>query len=418
MGSATFFDAFDALAIAFVLPVLAVAWKLTPAQIGYLIGAGFAGQLVGALVFGWLAERIGRVRVASITVGIFALASLACAAAPSFGVLLTLRLIQGLGLGGEVPAAAAYVNELAPSKGRGRFFMIYELLFPAGLLTAAVLGTWLVPTLGWEAMFIIGGLPAVLVLFMRRILPESPRWLASKGRTKEAEIAFTRLYPGAKMPAVALAPMKAPEGRFHIWRGLFEGIYMRRTLAIWVLWVCAFVLTYGITTWLPTIYRTVFKLPLAESLQYGLITNVAGFFGALCCAFLIDRIGRKPWFTWSFLCGGIALACLYVQGSGGAISVLVGASISYFFIASCATALYLYTPELYPTRVRALGISVASAWLRLASAAGPIIVGSIVADGGLNGVFGVFAILAFVGSLATVILNVETNGRILEEVSP
>ncbi|MDM0067036.1 MFS transporter [Variovorax sp. J31P207] len=319
MGTATFFDAFDALAIAFVLPVLVGAWKLSPGEIGALIGAGFAGQLVGALLFGWFAERIGRVRVASITVGIFAVASLACAAAPSFGVLVALRVIQGLGLGGEVPAAAAYVNELAPSKGRGRFFMLYELLFPAGLLAAAFLGTWVVPTFGWQAMFVIGGLPAVMVLFMRRLLPESPRWLVSKGRIEEAKAVLTRLYPGEDIPPMALT--SATEERPRLWRELFAGIYLRRTLAIWALWICAYVLTYGVTTWLPTIYRTVFKLSLETSLQYGLITTFAGFLGSVFCAFLIDRVGRKPWFMWGFLLGAIGMALLYLQGAGDATAV-------------------------------------------------------------------------------------------------
>lgn len=133
---------------------------------------------------------------------------------------------------------------------------------------------------------------------------------------------------------------------------------------------------------------------------------------------LIDRVGRKPWFTWCFLFGGLSMAALYFHGAGTALAVVIGASASYFFIGSCATALYLYTPELYPTRVRALGVSTASAWLRLASGAGPVIVGSMLTNGGLNNVFGLFAILALLGMVVTLVLNVETTGRALEEVSP
>ena len=164
IGVATFFDAFDALAIAFVLPVLVPAWKLNGPQIGLLISAGYLGQLGGALFFGWIAERYGRITAMFWSILIFAIMSLACALAWDYQSLVGARIIQGFGLGGEVPVAATYISELARAKGRGRFVLLYELVFPIGLVAAGFMGAWIVPRFGWQWMFVIGALPAFVAM--------------------------------------------------------------------------------------------------------------------------------------------------------------------------------------------------------------------------------------------------------------
>src|SRR5262249_52063415 len=163
IGTATFFDAFDALAIAYVLPVLIRLWKLGPLEIGNLISIGYVGQLVGALFFGWLAERRGRMLALQLSVALYSVFSLLAAFSWSYGSLFAFRTIQGIGLGGEVPVAAAYISELSRARGRGRFVLLYELAFAIGLVAAAVLGNLIVPTLGWQAMFLIGAIPALLI---------------------------------------------------------------------------------------------------------------------------------------------------------------------------------------------------------------------------------------------------------------
>ena len=140
MGSATFFDAFDALSLAFVLPVLVRLWGISAVQIGWLIAVGYLGQLAGALVFGALAERYGRVPSAAGATALMSVMSIACALAGNFPVLLLLRLIQGIGVGGEVPVAAVYINELSRARGRGRFFLLYEMIFPIGLMVTGQIG--------------------------------------------------------------------------------------------------------------------------------------------------------------------------------------------------------------------------------------------------------------------------------------
>src|ERR1043166_9054260 len=156
VGVATFFDAFDALAIASVLPVIVPLWKLTPPQIGFLISAGFLGQLVGALLFGWIAERYGRMTAMIWSIALFAVMSLVCAFAWDYNSLLVFRTIQGIGLGGEVPVAAVFISELTRAQGRGRFVLLYELVFPIGLVAVRLASFWVVPKLGWQWMFYIG----------------------------------------------------------------------------------------------------------------------------------------------------------------------------------------------------------------------------------------------------------------------
>ena len=136
IGSATFFDAYTVLAIAYAMPVLAREWNLTPGQIGAIISAGYLGQFFGALFFGWLAERIGRLNVLLITVVVFTSMDLACLFAWNATSMMAFRFFQGIGTGGEVPVASAYMNEFVSAKRRGRFFLLYEVLFLFGLLSA------------------------------------------------------------------------------------------------------------------------------------------------------------------------------------------------------------------------------------------------------------------------------------------
>lgn len=435
MGSATFFDAFDVLAIAYVLPTLVGVWKLTPRTIGVLISSSFMGQIVGALFFGWLAERIGRLRCAKITIAVYSVMSIFCAFSWNVSSLLVFRTIQGIGLGGEVPVAAAYINELSRAQGRGKFFLIYELIFPIGLVGASLLGFWMVPAFGWRSMFLIGGLPAVLVLvlFLKNILPESPRWLISKGRLDEAEEIVQEMEKGAALPALSdpaisfpdtpaaagaeISPTHASALPGASWMDLFRGIYRRRTFLVWCIWITTYFVTYGINTWLPAIFRTYYKYSIADALRNGVIINVAGLAGAFACAMLVDRVGRKMWFILAYTLGAIPLIVIWLRGARNPREVILLVAISFVFISANSMLVYLYTTEIYPTRLRTLGTGAASAWLRVASAAGPAIVGFTLAGFGVGGVFLLFGVITLVGA-AISSGTVETRNRTLEEISP
>jgi len=422
IGTATFFDAFDALAVAYILPVIVPLWGLSAPQAGILISAGYFGQLLGALFFGWVAQRYGRLNALLISIGTFSILSLACAFSWDYNSLLAARVFQGFGLGGEVPVAATYIGELANARGRGRFVLLFELVFPCGILAASLLGLWLVPSFGWQSMFFVGALPSLLVLFLQRLLPESPRWLAARGRNAEAEAALrvvergTERALGRKLPPPELAvraPRKAPS-----WADVFGPIYLRRTLVVWVIWFATYFVNYGLATWMPTLYRTIFHLPLGTALRYQLITNVLTLFSSFACAMLIDLTGRRAWFVAAFTGSAASLLALWYLGPSSAERVLVLGTLSNMCVGTMSLAVYLYTPELYPTRSRALGVGTATAWLRLASIIGPNIVGVLVAESGLRFVFLAFGFVAITAAVIVGLFAVETKGRVLEEISP
>src|SRR5262249_31649111 len=151
----------------------------------------------GALMFGALAERYGRIPSIAAATALMSVMGIACAFAGGFATLFTLRLIQGVGVGGEMPVAAVYINELSKARGRGRFFLLYELIFPIGLMMTGQAGALLVPSLGWQVMFLIGGIPGLIVTALLLRLPESPRWLIGTGRLSEAERVLEEIERGS-----------------------------------------------------------------------------------------------------------------------------------------------------------------------------------------------------------------------------
>ncbi|WP_431878935.1 MFS transporter [Amycolatopsis sacchari] len=422
IGTATFFDAYTVLVIAFAMPKLVTEWHLTPAWVGLILSAGYVGQFAGAILFGWLAERVGRLRTLLITIVLFVSMDIACLFAWSGASMLVFRFLQGIGTGGEVPVASAYINEFVGARKRGRFFLLYEVIFPVGLLFAGLAGYFLVPEFGWRALFVVGLVPAVLMIPLRAFMPESPRWLAAKGKFDRADKVVTMLEreavkEGKPLPDPVPRPVTAPAAGAG-WRELFRGIYLKRTLMLWALWITVYVINNGLATWLPTLYRQVFDLPLQTSLLYGWITSAVGVVASVLCALYIDKVGRKRWYAIAFLAATVPLVILTALGATTATQVVVLAPIAYAILQTIAFSLYLYSAELYPTRLRAVGTGFGSAWLRAASSAGPLLVGFVVAGLGIRYVFAAFAVVALVGGLVTIRHAVETKGRVLEELSP
>ena len=423
VGIATFFDGYTVLAIAFAMPSLISEWKITPTEVGLIISAGYVGQLFGAVLFGSLAEKIGRLKTLFITIVLFVSMDMACLFAWSAASMMVFRFLQGVGTGGEVPVASAYINEFIGAEKRGRFFLLYEVIFPIGLMFAGMAGYFLVPIYGWKAMFIVGLIPSVLTIPLRWLMPESPRWLASKGRTAEADAVVKSLEDDATRRGVVLRepvarPLDSRATARSDWRELFKGIYLKRTFMIWGLWTCVYMINNGLITWLPTLYKQVFQLPLQTSLAYGWITSGVGVIASIVCALLIDKVGRKRWYATAFLVGTVPLLTLTWLGATSATEVLILVTATYAALQTIAFSLYLYSAELYPTRLRAVGTGFGSAWLRAGSSIGPIMVGWIVGDFGIRYVFTALAAVALVGGLTTLLFAIETKGRVLEELSP
>jgi len=423
IGSATFFDAYTVLVIAFAMPKLVTEWNLTPAWVGAILSAGYVGQFVGAIVFGWVAERIGRMPTLLITIVLFVAMDVACLFAWGGMSMLVFRFFQGIGTGGEVPVASAYINEFVGARKRGRFFLLYEVIFPVGLLFAGLAGYFLVPQFGWRALFVVGLIPALLMIPLRVLMPESPRWLASKGKLEKADKVVSLLEreavkEGKPLPEPVVRPVDPRATATSDWRELFRGLYLKRTLMIWALWITVYMVNNGLVTWLPTLYQQVFKLPLQTSLLYGWITSAVGVVASVLCALYIDKVGRKRWYAIAFVAATVPLVILTALGATTATQVVILAPIAYAILQTIAFSLYLYSAELYPTRLRAVGTGFGSAWLRAASSVGPLIVGFVVADLGIRYVFATFAVVALIGGLVTMRFAIETKGRVLEELSP
>jgi MFS transporter, putative metabolite:H+ symporter len=424
VGTATFFDGYTTLAIAFVLPVLSKQWQLTPAEIGWIISSGYIGQLLGALTCSWLAERFGRLKVLTATIVVYTLMSFLCIFSWNATSLIAFRFVQGIGTGGEVPVASAYINEFAAAKRRGRFFLLYEVLFVVGLSFAAVLGYFLVPVFGWQSLFYAGLLPAVLTLPMRMLLPESPRWLISKGRVAEAATITRRLETeveasGKKLAAPSPVPVQPTNHEPRAgWSELFSVTYRKRTIMLWTLWFTSYMVNNGLVTWLPTLYTNMFDVPLQSALAYGFATNIFGVVTSILCAMYIDRVGRRRWYIAAFFLGTAPLLALFALGAKSAIEVLILATLGYGIVQTITFSLYLYTAELYPTRIRAIGSGAGSAWLRIGSSVGPLIVARVVAISNINWVFFAFALILAIGGMVCMTMAIETRQRVLEELSP
>jgi MFS family permease len=422
IGCATFFDGFDVIAIAATLPMLIAKWGLVPSQIAFLIGAGSVGQLIGALLFPALAERYGRVRAVAWSSGIIGVTSIACGFAPSYITFVALRAVQGIGIGGELPVAAAYISEITRAHGRGRFVLLYEIIFPIGLLVSNALGAWLVPIFGWQIVYYIGGIPLILFFVLRRLVPESPRWLGQRGRMDEAAQSLARFEasvagPLPPLPAADAAEVERLAARHpkRTVRDLFGPLYLKRTIAVAMLWMTCGVIQYGLLTWLPTIYKVVYHAPLQLALNLTVGASVLGVVGSLICALVVDKVGRKPVINVSFVLCAMALvaAAVFHQSSVYVVGALC--ALSFGLLGCGFITAYVYTPELYPTSVRALGCGVASAWLKIAAIAAPALVSKTITTNISIAFYGFGAVL-FLAAVVIHLLGIETKGQVLEHL--
>jgi len=416
------FDAFDAVAIAFVLPVLVVQWHLTPGEVGLLISVGYLGQLIGALIMGSAAERFGRLPTFRASLLIIALFSFSSVFAWGLGIFLVLRFLQGVGLGGEVPVAATYLNELSPAKNRGRIIFTLQSGFSLGTVVTGIIAVWIIPKYGWQSMFLIGSLPIVLAAILPRLAPESPRWLAANGQIREADRVVAQMESHLSSEARAkLPPLEVttpPLRKRPSFTQLFTDGLAARTIGVWIIACCTSLTGYGLIAWMPTLYRTEYQLPVETALRYGMTSNAVGFAATFVGIMLIDYIGRRLTFMLGFF--GSAVPMLYLAYAGTSVpafQVMVYASISVMFITFLLCGLYVYSPEIYPTRIRATGAGAASAWLRIGSIIGPVIVGALLTRSSIHSVFFLFGGAAVLGGLAVLTLGLETKGRALDEIA-
>lgn len=395
-------DAMDVGLVSFVLTALIAQWSLTGEQASWIASAGFVGMAVGASLGGLLADRFGRRSVFALTLLIYGLATGASALAGGVAALIALRVVVGLGLGAELPVASTYVSELAPARMRGRLIVLLEAFWAIGWTAAALIGFFVIPASadGWRWAFALGAIPALYALIVRWGLPESPRWLAQRGRDAEAsevvagfesspalgESRRHRTAPAA--PAVTAAPAPAATSARQRLARLWSAELRVRTAALWTVWFCVNFAYYGAFIWIPTILFAQ-GYDLVKSFGFTLIITLAQLPGYAVAAWLIEVWGRRATLS-VFLAGSAIAAVLFGTASGEGAIIATGMALSFFNLGAWG-ALYAVTPETYPTSLRGTGAGWAAGVGRIASIVAPLSVPPLLAAGGAPLLFVIFA---------------------------
>lgn len=422
IATAWFFDSIDLGSLTFLLGSIREEFGLTTAQAGLLSSMSFIGMFLGAAIAGMAADRFGRKMVFQVSMVFWGLGSLWCAYAPDAQTLGYARLLLGFGMGMEFPVALAIVSEFLPSVKRGRYLAILEGFWPIGFIAAGLLSLFFLTHFDWRTMFLFQAFPAAFLLVVRIFVPESPRWLADRGRTAEAERVMTKIegHVQRRLPAGQTLPTPQPvetrartERRFSFIE-LWSNGYASRTIMIWTVWFFALLGFYGLTTWLSALLQEAGH-SVTKSVTYTITISLAGVPGFIAAAILLDKWGRKP--TAMMMLLGSACAA-YFYGNAANTTQLIGFGlVMQFFLFGMWSVLYAYTPELYPTRSRATGAGCASAVGRVGSLLGPYIIGIVLPALGASGVFALGAGSFIIAALAIGIFGIETKGKSLEAIS-
>ncbi|SPS00869.1 MFS transporter [Cupriavidus taiwanensis] len=425
IATAWFFDSMDLGLMTFVLGSIKAEFGLSATQAGLLASSSFLGMFLGAAIAGLLADRFGRKPVFQVSMIFWGVGSLMCGLADSVTSLMIYRVLLGFGMGMEFPIGLSMVSEIVPAKSRGKYVAILEGFWPIGFIAAGALTYLLLPVIGWRGIFIALAVPAVFVFVVRRMVPESPRWLEDVGRKSEADSVMAGIEQrverasGRPLPAVSatFGGSQAPSRKARFME-LWSGPYARRTIMLWSVWFFALLGYYGLTTWLGALLQQA-GYAVTKSVLYTVYISLAGIPGFIFSAWLLEKWGRKP--TCALMLIGSAVAA-YAYGQAAVhrlpVEQLIAAGLCMqFFLFGMWSVLYAYTPELYPTRSRATGAGFASSVGRIGSLAGPYLVGVLLPVAGQGGVFTLGALSFAVAAAAVLLLGVETRGKALEEVS-
>ncbi|WP_203073447.1 MFS transporter [Falsiroseomonas ponticola] len=392
-------DGFDTAAIGFIAPALRAQWGVTPAQLAPLFGAGLFGLMVGAFVFGPLADRWGRKPVLVATTVFFGLATLASAFATSVEMLTVLRFVTGIGLGGAMPAAITLTSEFCPARKRSSLVTLMFCGFTIGSAAAGLAASHIVGAFGWQGLLVLGGvLPLVLVPVLAAVLPESPRYLALR-QAPAARIAaiMQPIAPATDLSGLrfssAVRPRGLPIAQF------FRGGLATGTLLIWTTFFMSLLVFYLLSSWLPLLITTAgFSLANASLMAATLATG--GTIGAVLIGRLMDRFNPHRVLGFAYLLAG---AFVMLLGSATALPWLLVFAIfgAGFGVAGAQVGVNALAAAYYPTAARATGVSWANAVGRIGSVLGSMVGGFLLSLGwDLATVFTVAALPAFLAALA------------------
>ncbi|WP_270238842.1 MFS transporter [Kocuria marina] len=406
---AVLLDGFDAVVLGAVMPALLAdqAWGMTTGEATAVATAGLFGMMVGALGMGYLTDRWGRRKMLIGAVIVFSVLTFAAAFAPTvlwFGVL---RFLAGLGLGGCLPTGISMVTEFSrPGRGSNATTVMMTGYHVGAVLTAA-LAIWVLSHFSWHTMFIAGALPAlILVPLMLVFLPESPSYLASKGRIEDARrvaahynvpLEIGDAAPAASGARGAAAPSAQAAAEKKGAALLLSGTYARNSVVIWIASFMGLLLVYGLNTWLPQIMRAA-DYDLGNALGFLLILNVGAVVGLWIGGRVADRITPRIASIMWFAASAVLLAALAIRLPVAGIYVMV--FLTGCFVFSSQVLVYAFTATNHPPRVRATALGMSAGVGRLGAISGPIVGGTLL-GAGLAYPWGFFAFAA-VGALGSV----------------
>ncbi|MGF6839510.1 putative MFS transporter [Paraburkholderia youngii] len=429
-GLGYMFDGLDSSSLAFLLPVVSKLWQLTSAQTGLVASSTYIGYFFGAFLSGVLADVIGRRRIMMSALAIYCVASLASATAQDWHTFFALRVVAGFGSGAETVVIAPFLAEFVPRRYRGIFCGALVGFMSFGYLTSSILGFAVVRNFadGWRYLAVITSLPVVMLLWWRRTLPESPRWLESQGRAAEANGIVGRIEAAFAERGIALAPVSVANAlhavptpastpkRGNAWRNvlaLWSPRLARTTTVSWLMWFSVAFAYYSFFSWIPSLLVKE-GLTMTKSFGYSIAIYGAQIPGYFSAAWLNEKIGRKAVVASYMLLGGIAAITLAFSHTG--IQIMTAGIALSFFMNGAFAGVYAYTPEVFPTAVRTTGTGSSSSFGRIGSVSAPILVGLVYPLFGFLGVFAMTTTVLVIGACVVFFLGIETRNRSLEDI--
>jgi putative MFS transporter len=418
VGAGMFFDGYD-LYIAGGVLASAIQTKFTTApQNLQFISLTFVGMTLGSLITGFIGDRFGRRFTYQVNLLIFGLASLAAAFAQDMNQLIACRFVQGLGLGAEIVVGYSTLTEFVPPRTRGRWLSMMAFLTVMGFPVTALLGYLIIPAWGWRPMFVIAGIGSLIVWYLRKNLPESPRWLESQGRIAEAESLMTLIEKEAA-GGRALPPIVAPAASPQVSAldMLRPPLLQRMLVGSWVL-ITINTLIFGFVIFLPQFFLRQ-GLTIASSLAYTLVLSAGSLVGCALGAYLSDAIGRRASIIGASVVT-IVTGYIYARfnaASDPAIVLSVGCVLIVAIYVQTAILFGVYTPELFPTEIRLRANGICNTLGRGATVVSPFMVGALMTSYNLPGVVWLMIGLVLVQILMVWAWGVEPRNRGLEDVA-
>jgi len=416
VGAGMFFDGYDLYVASGVLAsTLQTKFSSLPQNLQF-ISVTFIGMTIGALITGFLGDWFGRRFTYQINLLIFGLASLAAALAQDMDQLIICRFVQGLGLGAEIVVGYSTLTEFVPPASRGRWLSFMAFVVVAGFPATSVLSYWIIPSFGWRPMFVIAGIGSLIVWYLRKNLPESPRWLESKGRSEEAEALLQTIEKEAAGPLpAAAAPAPVPLlGAADMFR---PPILERMIVGSWCL-ITINTLIFGFVIFLPTFFLRQ-GLTITSSLGYTVVLAAGSLVGCAIGALTSDFIGRRASIIGASILT-IGTGWVYAHfGAGADPTLVLGVGFVLIVAIYIQTALLfgVYTPELFPTEIRLRANGICNTLGRGATVISPFVVGFLMQNYGLPGVIGLMIALLAVQIVVVWVWGVEPRRRGLEEVA-